>query len=202
MKRGREKSRKEKPKKKKIVWLILLLILLFFFWIILPETGNKAGEEDGAAMEACEQFLDAYKKADVETVTRLLAGTGYASGTVKMEGYPEIVGKELQYTVKTPEEEEDGRCLIPVEIVSLDLPEMAEDEEFLSRIEKDDLLEVLQEYLEDQKAPTTQYELSVQMRQEDGTWKVLMDDAFSNALLGGFGEFYFQMTEEMAGEQE
>lgn len=158
------------------------------------------GEDEEAARAACERFLAAYQKSDAETVTDLLAGTSFASGSVEMQGYSEIVGSRLQYTVKTPEAEEGGRCTVPVEITSLDFPKLSEDEEFLAQITSENLLETLEEYLEAGKAPETRYEVSVQMIQEEGAWKVLMDDSLSNALLGGYGDFYKQMAEEMAGE--
>lgn len=196
---------KRKTRKKHLTPLIVLLLILLLVFAVLWFLKNRdagIGEEEEAARTACERFLEAYQKTDAETVTELLAGTSFASGPVEMEGYPEIVGSRLQYTVKTPEAEEDGRCVVPVEITSLDFPALAEDEAFLSQVSGENLLEALEGYMEAGDAPETRYEVSVQMVQEDGAWKVWMDDSFSNALLGGYGDFYAQMTEEMEGEQE
>ena len=190
-------------KKKGWLWLALLLLLLAVvgavIWLVKGRGAGKEGEE---ARAVCEQFLAAYQERDEEAVTELLAGAGYGSAPVNLEGYPALVGSRIRYTAETAKRQEDGSLVIPVEITALDLPALAEEEEFQSRVAEEDLLEVLDEYLEEGKAPETVYEVLVQMVQEDGVWKVRMDNTLSNALLGGYGTFYIQMAEEMAGEQK
>ena len=195
----------KRKKKNAWLWLVLLLLLLVaagaVIWLVKGR-GSGAGEEGEEVRAVCERFLTAYQDGDEEAVTELLAGAGYGSGPVSLEGYPALVGSRIRCTAEAARRQEDGSLVIPVKITALDLPALAEEAEFQRRATEGNLLEVLGEYLEEGKAPETVYEVSVQMIQENGEWKVRMDNTLSNALLGGYGTFYIQMAEEMAGEQK
>ncbi len=128
--------------------------------------GSGAGAEGEDARAACEQFLTAYQEGDAEAVTELLAGAGYGTAPVSLEGYLALEGSRIRYTAEPAKRKEDGSLVIPVEITALDLPALAEEEEFQKCVAEEDLLEVLDQYLEEGKAPETVYEVSVQMTEE------------------------------------
>ena len=187
-------------RKSTIIASFLILILVLGIMYVLY-TNNYANEEEKKIRNLCEKFLLAYQQGDEDTVSDMLAGLN-ENDKVNLNGYAAIVGETIQYTVKKVEKIDENRYECKADIKSLDFPELAEDNRFLNQLTEDNILETLKETIANGEEPTNDYLVIVQVANENGEWKVLMDQEFSNALLGGYGDFYQQMMEEIVGEVE
>lgn len=182
--------------------IVMVFVLIFGLGIVyVLYTYNHVNEEEKKIRALCEEFLLAYQQGDEDTVSDLLAGLN-ENDKVNLNGYAAIVGESIQYTVKKVEKIDENKYECQADIKALDFSELAEDNQFLNRLTEDNILKTLKETIANGEAPTNDYLVTVQVANENGEWKVLMDQEFSNALLGGYGDFYQHMMEEIIGEAQ
>lgn len=192
-----EKGEGEKKKKHQGIFLVSLFILAVLLYKGCAEP--TFSKKERAVTDSCEKFLQAYQEGDSEEITKWMADAEYGSA-VNLKGYPEIVGKTMKYKIKGITNKKEDRYDVKVNIDALDLLTLAGQEEFEQQLTEDNLLDVLQKMSDNRDVPIKEYPVLIQMVEENGSWKVKMDNLLSDALLGGYVTFYQQILEEAVGE--
>lgn len=189
------KSKKEKKKKHKGIFLVLFIILALFLYKACD--GPRFNKTEKTVIASCGNFLEAYQTGDPEELTKWMADAAYGSD-VRLDGYPEIIGGAMTYRIKDITEENEEKYYVQTCIKAIDLLSLVEQED--EQATEENLLDRLEKMIDAGEMPMKEYDVQIQMVEENGVWKVKMDNLLSDALLGGYVTYYQELLEEIVGE--
>ena len=165
-----------------------------------------------AAQEAFNNLLSAIKNIDMETAGKYLdTGTLTDVNVDSVEGGDEVteaVFSNLESEIVTGAANPDGSVTIIADLTTIDLTgvlgqctvlvmnELSEkelsDEQLDARIE-----EVFREEVKKEGLPKVTNQVDVKVKKTEAGWKVEMNDAFQNAISGGFLSSLAKATQSM-----
>lgn len=191
------KSKEKKKKKHGGIFLVLFIILVLFLYKACG--GTRFNKTEETVIASCENFLKAYQTGESEELTKWMADAAYGSD-VRLDGYPEIIGGTMTYKIKEITEENEEKYYVQACIKAMDLISLMEQEEAEEQVTEENLLDSLEKMIDTGEIPMKEYDVQIQMVEENGVWKVKMDNLLSDALLGGYVTYYQELLEEIVGE--
>ncbi len=190
---------KAKENKKKKHWgIFLAAVIVLAVFLLKSCSGPRFHKTEKSVTASCDSFLKAYQMGDSEELTKWMADAAYGSD-VRLEGYPEIIGSTMTYKIKEVTDENEEKYYVQTCIKALDLISLMEQEQADEQVMEEDLLEKLKKMIDAGEVPMKEFDVQIQMVEENGVWKVKMDNLLSDALLGGYVTYYQHMLEEIAG---
>ena len=203
-----------KKRSSRVLWIVLVVVLLaavagLGWWLVtswmnpqMPqqyvpedyeaEEMNETAEETEdvkAARTVCGEFLEAYAHHDGETAVQLT--DEFDAQAFDFKGVQGMLCPDMDYVLGHAEAVSDEQVKVKVTITNVDLKEVLTQLEAKGEFGMDELRQTL----EQSECPSREYEAEVYMvRTEDG-WRVQLNGALSDALLGG----YLSILEEAQG---
>ncbi len=182
---------------------VLAIMMISIFLLV-----GCGGEKPTAAVS---NYLDSLKGLDFEK-----AGA-YIQGEEKVievkpeeEVYLEPMMQKLSYKEVKEVSQEEDKAVVSVKITSLNMSSiitktfselipLAFASAFSEDQSEEDMDKLAEQYLmdaiSDENAPTVTTEVNINLQKQDGTWKIVPDDNFINALTGNLGKLEGMFSE-------
>lgn len=172
---------------RKIIKKYLLIGGLFIF--ILCGCSSKEKEQ---CQEQVTAFLTAYQEQDISCGKYLSRNKG--AETVQFEGFQAVLAEPIKFEIKSVEVNEDYN-VVNVIITNVDFGMVydglvSSDDLQIDTIE--DIVLELEKRLREKDAPMREFEVAVKVNKEQ---KIEMTSELSNALLGGYTQYIYELTE-------
>lgn len=156
--------------------------------VLLSGCSSKEKEQ---CKEQVTGFLTAYQAQDSECGKYLAGSEG--DGTINFEGFQGVLAESIIFEVESVEIEDEYHVVNTI-ITNVDfgtvVEELANSEE-LNMETKEDILLELENRLKAEDAPEREFEVPIRLDKE---MKVEMTSELSNALLGGYIEYIYELT--------
>lgn len=171
--------------KNKILQMIVLIILNV---CVLYGCSSKEEEQCKDVVTA---FLTAYQLRD-ESCGKYLS-LNNEDETVDFEGFQSILAESLEFKIVSVELSDDYN-IVNVIISNVDFGKVVDElvNNEADNLASDDILRELEKKLQVQDAPLREFEVPVKLNEEQ---KIEMTSELSNALLGGYTQYIYELTE-------
>lgn len=151
-----------------------------------------SSKEETQCQENVEAFLTAYQAQD-KACGKFLSGN-YEEVSVEFEGFQAVLAESIKFEIESSEIDKDSN-VINVVITNVDFGKvfegMASSDDFQSNITEDIIIE-LEKRLQAEDAPVREFEVAIKLDKEQ---KIEMTSELSNALLGGYTQYIYELTE-------
>lgn len=142
--------------------------------------------------EKVKAFLMAYQEQDINC-GKYLAGNQEVE-TVQFEGFQAILAESIKFEIESVEVNEDYD-IVNVVITNVDFGRVYDglvSSEDLQIDTTGDIIFELEKRLREKDVPKREFEVSIKMDKEQ---KIEMTSELSNALLGGYTQYIYELTE-------
>lgn len=149
-------------------------------------------KEEEQCKEQVTAFLTAYQAKDVTSGKYLLDNGG--GEIMEFEGFQAILAEPIKFEIKSAEVDKDYN-IVDVVITNVDFGLVFEglvnsDDLYIDTTEE--IIDELEKRLKAKDAPMHEFEISVKLDKEQ---KIEMTSELSNALLGGYTQYIYELTE-------
>lgn len=171
-----------KKSKKYIIAIILGFCLL----------SSCSSEDAKQSKENVLAFLTAYQAQD-ETCGQYLAGNE-ENTNVKFEGFQSILAEPIKFEINSVKEEKEY-TIVNVNITNVDFGKVFEELANSDELQIDtteNIAAELKTRLQAEEAPVIEFEVPIKLNKEN---KIEMTSELSNALLGGYTQYIYELTE-------
>lgn len=168
----------------------MMKCLIFLMLSAMVFTGCS-GKEKKLCKEQVTEFLNAYQQQN-GMCGEYLTNTG-DDAEVKFEGFQAILAEPITFKIKSVKVE-DNNAAVNVVIENVDFGKVFENLVKSNDVKMEtteDIIAELTKLLEDKNAPVREFEVSVKL---DKDYKIEMTSELSNALLGGYTQYIYELT--------
>ena len=151
-----------------------------------------ASREKEQCKKQVTEFLTAYQAQDI-TCGKYLSGNNQDE-TVKFEGFQSVLAEPIKFEVKSAEVNNDYN-MVNVVITNVDFGTVFEGLVNSDDVQMDiteNITAELEKRLQAEDAPMREFEIVVKLYKEQ---KIKMTGELSNALLGGYTQYIYELTE-------
>lgn len=176
---------KERVMRKTIKFLLLISVLC-----VLGLCGCSSKEER-QCQEQVKAFLTAYQEQDT-TCGKYLSGNE-DNESVEFKGFQAILAEPVKFQIKSAEVNKDYN-IVKVIVTNVDFGKVFEElvNDDLQVETREAIVTELEKRLQAEDAPMREFEISVKL---DKNQKIEMTSELSNALLGGYTQYIYELTE-------
>lgn len=169
---------------------ISLKIILLFGSLCLALTGCSSREKE-QCKENVAAFLDSYQQKDSSCGEYLLGDE--EDSDVEFNGFQSILAEPIKYEINSVEINDDNN-IVNVTVTNVDFGKVVEElvNDTSLTNSSDSILAELEKRLSSDDAPTKEFEVPIRLNKE---YKIEMTSELSNALLGGYTEYIYELTE-------
>lgn len=148
-------------------------------------------QEKEQCKENVSAFLESYQAKD-ETCGKYLLENGKETG-VEFEGFQAILAEPITFEIKSVETNKEYD-IVNVVITNIDFKIIFEElvNDDLEIVSKENIVLELEKRLQADEAPMREFEVPVRLNKEK---KIEMTSELSNALLGGYTQYIYELTE-------
>lgn len=171
----------KKKNKKYLVYIVLAAMML----------SGCVGKEKEKCKEQVAKFLNAYQQQDA-TCGKYLTKTG-GDTEIKFEGFQSILAESLTFEIKSVKVD-NNNAVVNVIIKNIDFGKVFENLAKSNDVKMDtteDVITELTKRLKDKNAPVREFEVPIKL---DKKHKIQMTSELSNALLGGYTQYIYELT--------
>lgn len=168
----------------------IMKCLLFIVLGIMLLSGCS-GKEKEQCKEQVTKFLKAYQQQDV-TCGEYLTKTGEDT-EIKFEGFQSILAESVTFEIKSVKVN-DSNATVNVVIKNVDFGKVFEslaNSTDVNMETTEDVIVELTKRLKDKNAPDREFEVPIKL---DKKYKIQMTSELSNALLGGYTQYVYELT--------
>lgn len=149
------------------------------------------GKEKKQCKEQVTKFLNAYQQQDV-MCGKYLVKKGVDT-EIKFEGFQSILAESVTFEIKSAKVNDDS-VTVNVVIKNVDFGKVFESLAKSNDVKMETTADVIVELtkrLQDKNAPTREFEVPIKL---DEKHKIQMTSELSNALLGGYTQYIYELT--------
>ena len=161
-----------------------------FLMSVLLLSGCSSKEKEQCE-EQVTKFLTAYQEQDTECGEYLKGNED--DSAVSFEGFQSILAKNITFEIDSVDVEDDYYVVTAI-IENVDFGTVVENlanSNDLNIQTKEDILQELEKCLQAKDAPKREFEVPIRL---DSEMKIEMTSELSNALLGGYTEYIYELT--------
>lgn len=169
---------------------ISLKFILLFGSLCLALTGCSSKEKE-QCKDNVASFLDSYQQKDSSCGEYLLGDE--EDSDVEFNGFQSILAEPIKYEINSVEINDDNN-IVNVTVTNVDFGKVVEElvNDTSLTNSSDSILAELEKRLGSDGAPTKEFEVPIRLNKE---YKIEMTSELSNALLGGYTEYIYELTE-------
>ena len=187
-------------KKGKIIVGILFFVVIVFDIIIFLDEKNKAEESQAekVSKQIVSDFLTKYRESDKSCREYLKEDK---ENFIKFQEFQILLGQSLEYDIQSVQKDENSEY----DIVNIIIDNVDFEETINQVIDKgadtgESILEGIKKLLQDESAPRTKFKIKVFVDTKEK--QLIMSEDLSNALLGGYHKYIYNLTEEVILNEE